>query len=203
MLLETLVWECVSRSCCGSRRLLPRGRSSPTTCCITELTSMKAAGKINKRAQRKGLFYSEKDLARCWQYYRIFPAPSSSSYSPPPPLLHPRLPLSHQTEAATSKVSRRQLWFVVMATQFSLSPALTWEVVKNVDGFHQRSVEKGPWCWKSGSSERLLNPDVSYRFLHHHHHPVAGLFFCFFLTSSLCRTHSDAHWQQVLPFSSH
>lgn len=57
MLLETLVWECVSCSYCGSRRLLPRGRSSPTTCCITALISMKATGKINKRAQRKWFFF--------------------------------------------------------------------------------------------------------------------------------------------------
>lgn len=56
MLLETLVWECVSSSYCGSRRLLPRGRSSPTTCCITALISMKATGTMNKRAQRKWFF---------------------------------------------------------------------------------------------------------------------------------------------------
>lgn len=147
---------------------------------------MKATGKINKRAQRKWLLFffrqKKKDPARCWQYYRIFHAPSSSSYSPPPPLLHPRLSPSHHTEAATSKVSGCQLWFVVMATQFSLSPALTWEVVKNVDGCHQRSVKKRPWCSKRGSSERLLNPDVL-SFLHHR--PVAGWFFFFFNLWSL------------------
>lgn len=49
-LLETLVWERVSSSYRCSRRLLPRGRSSPTTCCVTALIGMKATEKGNKRS---------------------------------------------------------------------------------------------------------------------------------------------------------
>lgn len=180
MLLETLAWECVSSSCCGSRWILPRVRSSPTTCCITALISMKATGKINKRAQRKWFFFSEKRPCSVLAELQNLPCSlylllaSASS-------LHPLLSPAHQTKAAASKVSRRQHWFVVMATQFSMSTALTWGIVKNVDGSHQRSVKKRPWTRKSGSSGRLLNAVVPSLL---HHHPVAGLFiFTFYFTT--------------------
>lgn len=174
MLLETLVWECVSSSYCGSRRLLPRGRSSPTTCCITALISMKATGKMNKRAQRKWFFYLFSEKRPCsvlavlqnLSCSLLFLLLASASSAPSSPSSFPSDWSGHVKSQPTPALIR-------CYGNAVFSVPSTWEVVKNVDGFHQRSVKKRPWYWKSGSSERRLNPDVP-RFLHHC--PVAGLF---------------------------
>lgn len=82
--------------------------------------------------------------------------------------------------------------------RFSLSPALTWEVVKNVNGFQKHSVKKTPQCRKEWTQ-------TCWGFV-----IVAPSLLCvtlqLFIPISPCGTHSDAHldshWQQV-QLSSH
>lgn len=125
---------------------------------------MKDTGKINKRAQRKWFFFfpSEKKT--------LLGAGSTreSFMLPPLPPTHLRLlcsilafllpitlkrPRQNSVDASFDSL----LW---QRSFFPVSPALTWEVVKNVDGCRQCSLKKKPWCWKKDSSERLLYPDV-------------------------------------------
>lgn len=150
-------------SYCGSGRLLPRGRSSPTTCCITALIGMKATGKINKRAQRKWFFFFLQKKRPCsvlavlenLSCSLLFLLLTSASSAPSSPFSFP----SHWSGHVKIQLMPALIRCYGNAA-FSLSPALTWKVVKNVDGCHQRSVKKKPWCWKRESSERLLYPDV-------------------------------------------
>lgn len=57
--------------------------------------------------------------------------------------------LHHQTQLVTSKVRPLLVWFGCYSNTPFLSPALTWEVVKDVGGFCKTTKGKRqPWCRK-------------------------------------------------------